>query len=117
MRVLVLLIMFFAGGTAANACGNPLLWAMLFAKVPEAKIVYEAELSARAGGAQAIARATAVASARLLWNMLRSLLSPSVRRSAALPPPALGPASGGTSVPLDCRALALPAGILVARAL
>ena len=36
--------------SGALACGNPLLWAMLFAKVPDAKVVYEAELTARAEG-------------------------------------------------------------------
>lgn len=32
---------------SAMACGNPLLWAMLFAQVPEAKAVHAADLAAR----------------------------------------------------------------------
>ena len=51
MRLLLMITLLFGGSSAAGACGNPLLWAMLFAKVPEAKAVYEAELSARADGA------------------------------------------------------------------
>ena len=50
MRILLIVAIFFAGSAAASACGNPMLWAMLFAKVPEAKLVYESELSARAEG-------------------------------------------------------------------
>ncbi len=50
MRFALMISMFFAGSSVASACGNPLLWAMLFAKVPEAKIVYEAELAARENG-------------------------------------------------------------------
>ncbi len=34
----------------ATACGNPLLWAMLFARVPEAKSVYDADIAARGTG-------------------------------------------------------------------
>lgn len=38
----------------AFACGNPLLWAMLFARVPEAKTVFDADFDARkAGGLRA----------------------------------------------------------------
>ena len=50
MRILLIVAVFFASSAAASACGNPMLWAMLFAKVPEAKLVYESELSARAEG-------------------------------------------------------------------
>ena len=50
MRILLIVCFLFAGTPVAQACGNPLLWAMLFAKVPDAKIVYEAELAARSDG-------------------------------------------------------------------
>lgn len=50
MRILLAALILTFGTTAGSACGNPLLWAMLFAKVPEARIVYEAELAARADG-------------------------------------------------------------------
>ncbi|MEP1573914.1 hypothetical protein [Roseibium album] len=50
MRILLAVLILATGTSAAFACGNPLLWAMLFAKVPEAKLVYEAELAARAEG-------------------------------------------------------------------
>lgn len=50
MRILLMVCFLFAGIPAAHACGNPLLWAMLFSKVPEAKVVFEAELEARAEG-------------------------------------------------------------------
>ncbi len=50
MRFALWVSLFFAGSSVASACGNPLLWAMLFAKVPEAQIVYEAELAARENG-------------------------------------------------------------------
>ncbi len=36
--------------TPAFACGNPLLWAMLFSRVPEAKAVFDADLEARKSG-------------------------------------------------------------------
>ena len=50
MRTLLASLIVLSATTTAFACGNPLLWAMLFAKVPEAKVVYEAELAARADG-------------------------------------------------------------------
>jgi len=50
MRILLAALVLVAGTSAGLACGNPLLWAMLFAKVPEAKVVYEAELEARGKG-------------------------------------------------------------------
>lgn len=50
MRILLATILLLTGTTFSFACGNPLLWAMLFKKVPEAKSVYEAELSARSEG-------------------------------------------------------------------
>ncbi|MES0880351.1 hypothetical protein [Roseibium sp. SCP14] len=50
MRSLLMVCFLLLGPSAVWACGNPLLWAMLFARVPEAKIVYEAELAARAEG-------------------------------------------------------------------
>ncbi|MEM9633108.1 MAG: hypothetical protein AAGA50_17385 [Pseudomonadota bacterium] len=50
MRILLATILLLTGTTFSLACGNPLLWAMLFKKVPEAKAVYEAELSARSEG-------------------------------------------------------------------
>jgi len=50
MRSLLVTLFLMCGTSASLACGNPLLWAMLFAKVPEAKVVYEAELNARAEG-------------------------------------------------------------------
>ncbi|MEM8701996.1 MAG: hypothetical protein AAGF82_09245, partial [Pseudomonadota bacterium] len=50
MRILLGALILALGTSAGSACGNPLLWAMLFAKVPEAKVVYEAELAARADG-------------------------------------------------------------------
>lgn len=50
MRILLTAFLILTGTSAGLACGNPLLWAMLFAKVPEAKVVYEAELAARADG-------------------------------------------------------------------
>ncbi|WP_306141203.1 hypothetical protein [Roseibium sp. MMSF_3412] len=50
MRILLAACLILTGTSAGLACGNPLLWAMLFAKVPEAKVVYEAELAARADG-------------------------------------------------------------------
>lgn len=50
MRLAIMVMVFLVGSSAASACGNPLIWAMLFAQVPEAKVVYEAELSARADG-------------------------------------------------------------------
>ncbi|MEO0980546.1 MAG: hypothetical protein AAFY24_25005 [Pseudomonadota bacterium] len=50
MRILLSALILAFGTSTASACGNPLLWAMLFAKVPEAKVVYEAELAARADG-------------------------------------------------------------------
>lgn len=50
MRILLMFCFLLLGSSAVWACGNPLLWAMLFARVPEAKIVYEAELAARADG-------------------------------------------------------------------
>lgn len=50
MRTLLASLIMLSTTTTAFACGNPLLWAMLFAKVPEAKVVYEAELAARADG-------------------------------------------------------------------
>lgn len=52
-RLLLIVVMAIAlcfTPVAVYACGNPIMWAMLFAKVPEAKMVYEAELSARADG-------------------------------------------------------------------
>ncbi|PRY19539.1 hypothetical protein CLV78_12128 [Aliiruegeria haliotis] len=39
------------GATPVLACGNPLLWAALFSRVPEAKAVYDADLAARQDGA------------------------------------------------------------------
>ncbi len=50
MRIILAALILTFGTTAGSACGNPLLWAMLFAKVPEARIVHEAELAARADG-------------------------------------------------------------------
>lgn len=50
MRSLLTLLCLMLGATTAGACGNPLLWAMLFKKVPEAKVVFEAELVAREEG-------------------------------------------------------------------
>nr|WP_319385852.1 hypothetical protein [uncultured Roseibium sp.] len=50
MRILLAVLLLITGTSAGSACGNPLLWAMLFAKVPEAKVVYEAELAARGDG-------------------------------------------------------------------
>ena len=50
MRFALMISMVLAGNSVASACGNPMLWAMLFAKVPEAKVVYQAELAARARG-------------------------------------------------------------------
>jgi len=50
MRILLSALILVLGTSAGMACGNPLLWAMLFAKVPEAKVVYEAELAARTEG-------------------------------------------------------------------
>lgn len=50
MRILLAALVLVTGTSAGFACGNPLLWAMLFAKVPEARVVYEAEVAARAQG-------------------------------------------------------------------
>ncbi|WP_422376610.1 hypothetical protein [Roseibium sp.] len=50
MRILFVSLFLLIGSLPAQACGNPLLWAMLFKKVPEAKMVFEAELAARADG-------------------------------------------------------------------
>ncbi|MBO6890430.1 MAG: hypothetical protein JJ866_00695 [Roseibium sp.] len=50
MRILLVTLLLLIGTTISFACGNPLLWAMLFKKVPEAKAVYEAEMSARSEG-------------------------------------------------------------------
>ena len=50
MRILFVSLFLIFGSISAQACGNPLLWAMLFKKVPEAKVVFEAELAARADG-------------------------------------------------------------------
>lgn len=50
MRILLAVLLLITGTSTGIACGNPLLWAMLFAKLPEAKVVYEAELAARAEG-------------------------------------------------------------------
>ena len=50
MRIALTVAILLTVSAAASACGNPLLWKMLFDKVPEAKSVYEAELTARAMG-------------------------------------------------------------------
>lgn len=50
MRSLLTTLFLVLGPVTAQACGNPLLWAMLFKQVPEAKVVFEAELAARTEG-------------------------------------------------------------------
>ncbi|MEM7464696.1 MAG: hypothetical protein AAF362_18655, partial [Pseudomonadota bacterium] len=50
MRVLLIAVIFFMGSTMAYACGNPLLYAMLFARYPDAKVVYESEIENRERG-------------------------------------------------------------------
>ncbi len=53
MRVIfkhLTLIAFLLSAGPALSCGNPLLWAMLFARVPEAKAVHEADFAARRSG-------------------------------------------------------------------
>lgn len=50
MCMALVIAVLFGGSSAAIACGNPLLWKMLFDKVPAAKTVYEAELAARTMG-------------------------------------------------------------------
>lgn len=50
MRIIMAAFFLVSCTSFSYACGNPLLWAMLFARVPEAKTVYEAELAAREDG-------------------------------------------------------------------
>lgn len=49
LRTVTLLIALLCAGPALG-CGNPLLWAVLFARVPEAKQVFDADLAAREAG-------------------------------------------------------------------
>lgn len=49
IRSLALAATLLAAGPALS-CGNPMLWAMLFARVPEAKAVFDADLEARKTG-------------------------------------------------------------------
>lgn len=49
LKPLIVVIALTCAGPAI-ACGNPLLWAMLFARVPDAKHVFDADLAAREAG-------------------------------------------------------------------
>ena len=49
LRVTALILALVCSGPAL-ACGNPMLWAMLFARMPEAKAVFDADLAARESG-------------------------------------------------------------------
>ena len=46
----LLVVFTLSSAGPAIACGNPLLWTMLFARVPEAKLVFDADLAAREAG-------------------------------------------------------------------
>lgn len=46
LRTSILALAFLSAGPALS-CGNPLLWSMLFARVPQAEEVYNADLTAR----------------------------------------------------------------------
>ncbi|MES0827711.1 hypothetical protein [Ruegeria sp. SCP11] len=50
LRVLLAVCLMFGGAGQSLACGNPMLWALLFEHHPEAKIAFRADMAARKAG-------------------------------------------------------------------
>lgn len=50
MRIFIVTAILLMGSSVAHACGNPLLYAILFSRYPDAKVAYDAEIEGRKAG-------------------------------------------------------------------